>query len=134
MSRTWKAILVGTQMAFLLANTSPALAECQEGVLHNLVRAVFQVPAALLDSFRGPTCTDTASGYGPSANSAVRYPAGKGTLGPTYAAGSQRSYEQLPTAPTYVTYKVFLPAKKPTVQKEKETDFHVYGSIPFENQ
>ena len=121
------SIIFGTGL--LLPCVPCVQAECQEGVIHKLVRTVFEIPEAVLRSFKGPNCNDNISEYYPK----VRYPDLRVIYGPEYRLNSQEVYEPLPTPPEYVTYKVVPPQKLET-KKEDRANLHVYSSIPFSNR
>ena len=115
-------------IALFLATTALSQAACQEeGLLHRLVRTVFQVPVAVLKSLEGPTC-EPADGNDYSAR--VRYPDVRSVYGPAYRLNSQEEYEPLPDPPRYVTYKM-IPAQKSAQKTDSKANLHVYSSIPF---
>ncbi len=126
-------ILIGLLLTVSLALAEPVHADCQEGVIHKIIRTVFQVPAAVLKSFQGPKCNNSDSEFGSDYSGSVRYPDLRAVYGPQYRAAGSRTYEPLPKAPEYVTYKVVMPTKETPVP-DKETNLHVYGSIPFNNR
>ncbi len=107
---------------------SSVLAECKEGVIHKLIRTVFEIPETVLRSFRGPSCNDNGSGF-----PEVRYPDLRMVYGPEYRLNSQEIYEPLPSPPEYVTYKIVLPQGSKAIH-ENRTNLHVYSSIPFSNR
>ncbi len=123
------ACITAIGIIVFLGTTASSGATCQEGVLHRLVRTVFQVPMAVLKSFEGPTCEATD----PSFSARVRYPDLKSVYGPEYRLNSQEVYEPLPAPPRYVTYKV-IPPQKNQSRPESRTDLHVYSSIPFSDK
>lgn len=114
--------------ALFLAYTPSSQAGCQEeGILHRIVRTVFQLPVAVLKSLEGPTCeTADANDY----FARVRYPDIRSVYGPEYRLNSQEEYEPLPDPPKYVTYKM-IPAQKNLPKTESKANLHVYSSIPF---
>jgi len=123
------ACITAIGIILLLGTTTSTEATCQEGVLHRLVRTVFQVPMAVLKSFEGPTCAATDPNY----SAQVRYPDLRSVYGPEYRLNSQEVYEPLPAPPKYVTYRVIPPPKSQT-KPEPRTNLHVYSSIPFSDR
>ncbi len=121
------SFIVGTSL--LLPYVPSVQAECKEGVIHKLVRTVFEIPEAVLKSFKGPSCNNNIN----ESYSKVRYPDFRAVYGPEYRLNSEEVYEPLPTPPKYVTYKM-LPPQKPETIQENKADLHVYSSIPFSDR
>ncbi len=123
------AVIMGTTMVLSLAVVNTSRAACPEGVLHRLIRTVFQVPMAVLKSLEGPTCCSRSRDY----SATVRYPDTRGVYGPEYRLNTQKNYEPLPEPPEYVTYKM-IPARKTRLKPDSEVNLHVYSSIPFSDR
>ncbi len=113
----------------LSAFHSDAVAASQEGILHRVIRTVFEIPVAVLRSFQGPTCNDPNQDI----TSRIRYPDSRAIYGPDYRLNAQQEYEPLPSPPRYVTYKMMTPQKPENLVNTK-ANVHVYSSIPFSNR
>ncbi len=113
---------------FLTGTSSNIKAECQEGVLHKVVRSVFQIPVTLFKSLQGPTCQNDLE-Y----KAKIRYPDSNTVFAPQYKLNSPEVYAPLPKTPEYVTYKI-VPQQLQKSQSTKKANFHVYSSIPFSNR
>ena len=113
----------------MFAFHSNVVAASQEGVLHRVIRTVFELPMAVLRSFQGPSCNDQNQ----DVSSRIRYPDSRAIYGPDYRLNSQQEYEPLPSPPRYVTYKMITP-QRPENPVNTKTNVHVYSSIPFSNR